>query len=126
MWPEYFPEQCPPPNARRENVQVYRLVGNSPTTAEDFQPTIVEFPHREFTSHQICMACGVSVFRELSDALKIRASYKGLRQKKIAFGSISESDGLVLQTGKPTHITWWLQTSTPHLNFKECAENEIA
>jgi hypothetical protein len=125
-WPDYFPEQCPPGKARNDNVQVFRLVSGTPLSAEDFHPTIIESPHRPFEPENLCAACGVSVFRNVQDVIKKRAKYKPLRSKKIASGRITESDGLVLETFAPTHMTWWLQTSTPHINFTEHDEHESA
>lgn len=58
-WPAYFPEQCPPADARNDNVQVFRLVDGTPLSAEDFRPTIVEQPHRAFEADKLCAACGV-------------------------------------------------------------------
>ncbi len=125
-WPAYFPEQCPPADARNDNVQVFRLVDGTPLSAEDFRPTIVEQPHRPFQPEKLCAACGVSVFRSVQDVIKKRERFKPLRSKKIACGRITESDGLVLETFEPTHMTWWLQTSTPHITFIEHDEHESA
>lgn len=118
-WSEYFPDQCPPADARRDTLEAYRLVGNAPPTAEDFLPTVIEFPHRQFPPEGLCIACGVSVFRKAADAVKMRARYKPLRDKRIAKGTIEPDDGLVLETGKLTHMTWWLQTVIPHARFGE-------
>lgn len=119
MWPNYFPEQCPPAEARQDTLLVYRLVEGSSPTARDFQPTIVESPHRPFPPDNLCMTCGVSVFKDLADARRQREKYKPLREKKIARGTVMPADGSVLETGKPTHVTWWLQTTTPHARFGE-------
>lgn len=118
-WPDYFPHECPPAEARRDNVEVFRLVAGTPPSQADFMPTIVEFPHRDFTSDQCCAACGVSVYRDVKDIIRKRKQYKALRDKKIAVGRISHEDGLVLETFEPSHMTWWLQTVTPHLSFVE-------
>ena len=121
-WPAYFPEQCPPLQARIDNIQVYRLVDSTPLTANDFLPTVVEHPHRPFPADKLCAACGVSVFRNVQDVMAKRRRFAPLRNKKIARGCITESDGLVLETFEPTHITWWLQTVAPHANFTEHQE----
>lgn len=118
-WPEYFPRECPPADARRDNIEVFRLVDVSPPSPADFRPTKVEYPHRKFESDKCCSACGVSVYRDVNDIIRKRARYKALRDKKIAVGRISHEDGLVLETFEPSHITWWLQTANPHLSFVE-------
>jgi hypothetical protein len=56
----------------------------------------------------------------------MRARFKPLRSKKIARGRIGEDDGLVLETFQPSHMTWWLQTPTPHINFVELDEHDQA
>lgn len=119
MWPDYFPDQCPPAEARRDTIQVYRLVGSSPPTVHDFLPTVVEAPHRQFPADKLCLACGVSVYRDAADAMKQRAKYKPLRDKLLAKGTIMPEDGPILETGRLSHVTWWLQTSTPHVRFDE-------
>ena len=126
MWPNYFPVECPPADARNDDVWVYRLVTNVPPTLNDFMPTKIEQPEREFKQNEICAACGVSVFRDVQDAIKKRSLYKPLRAKRIAIGQISKLDGLVLETFAPSHMTWWLQTATPHANFIEYSENGTA
>lgn len=125
-WPNYFPEQCPPVDARNDNIQVFRLVDGAPLSAKDFRPTVIEQPHRAFEADKLCAACGVSVFRNVQDVIKKRSRFKPLRSKKIALGSITEVDGLVLETFEPTHMTWWLQTATPHINFIEHDEHDSA
>jgi hypothetical protein len=125
-WPDYFPDQCPPAEARNDNVQVFRLVDGAPLSAEDFLPTFIEQPHRPFDADKFCAACGVSVFRNVQDVVQKRSRFKPLRGKKIARGRITEVDGRVLETFEPTHMTWWLQTAAPHINFVLHDEHEPA
>lgn len=122
-WPEYFPRECPPVDARRDNIEVFRLVDGCPPSTADFRPTLVEYPHRNFEGEKRCAACGVSVFRDVKDIIRKRSLYKPLRDKKIAVGRISHEDGLVLETFEPSHLTWWLQTLTPHLSFVEVEDH---
>ena len=122
MWPDYFPKQCPPADARQDELTVFRLVSNCPPVREDFLPTVIEYPHRDFSEDQICLACGVSVFKNKSDILKKKNRYAPLKAKKIAQGTIQASDGLVKETGQHSHITWWLQTDQPHSAFQEVAD----
>jgi len=124
MWPSDFPEQCPPANARSEEVYVYRLVSNSPPKREDFLTTKQEWPARIFEKpDDKCNSCGVSVFKQRDDAEKKRLRYKALRSKSIAHGKIEPSDGVVLETYAPSHMTWWLKTEEPHRNFAVAQAN---
>ncbi len=119
MWPDYFPNQCPPVDARKDWLAVFRLVSQNPPAQGDFLPTIKESPHRQFTDENLCIACGVSVFKNIDDILKKREKYKPLREKKVASGIILPDDGLVKETGGQSHLTWWLQTEEPHTSFRE-------
>jgi hypothetical protein len=119
MWPDYFPKQCPPAEARSDTIEVYRLVDHDPPTADDFRPIRIEAPHRPFSADQLCLACGVSVFKTVADAVRTRLRFRPLRSKRIAKGTVMPDDGLVLETGEPTHTTWWLQTITPQSSFAE-------
>lgn len=121
MWFDDFPEQCPPSDARQDTLEVFRLVSNIPPTADDFRPNIREFPHRPFTEDVLCCVHGVSVYRKYEDVLSTRENKrnkKHLRDKKIAVGTITPKDGLVKETFKPSHMTWWLQTDEPHRTFR--------
>ena len=66
-WPSYFPVECPPADARKDDVWVYRLVANVPPSLNDFLPAKIEQPERQFKPNEICAACGVSVFRDVQD-----------------------------------------------------------
>jgi len=123
MWPDYFPDQCPPNSAREEQLRVFRLVANCPPSIQDFVPVLIEQPHRKFDSTELCLACGVSVFKNIEDANKRRKRFKPLRNKQIAVGLITQEDGLILETCTDSHVTWWLQTEEPHRNFREASEN---
>ena len=120
MWFDNFPEQCPPSDARKDELEVFRLVSNNPPTSDDFRSTIRESPHRKFQGEWLCIAHGVSVFQKYEDILSKREKYKkSLGHKKIAIGTITPNDGLIKETGGLSHITWWLQTEEPHKIFRE-------
>jgi len=119
MWFKDFPEQCPPVDARQDELTVFRLVSNNPPTSDDFLSTIKEFPHRNFSNDILCNAYGVSVFKNIDDILRRREDFRNLRQKKVARGIIMPHDGLVKETGGQSHVTWWLQTEEPHKTFSE-------
>ena len=123
MWPEYYPENCPPNEARKETLEVYRLVDNNPPVKKDFLPSIIEYPNRQFPD--ICLACGVSVFTDIRGTKRTKKRYKALRNKKIAKGKIFKDDGLILETLSKYHITWWLQTEEPHITFTEIFDDAI-
>ncbi len=119
MWPEFYPTDCPPPDAKPTDLTAYRLVSAAGITPEDFVPHLIAFPERRFKEEELCAACGLSVYSNQGGAAKLRRRYKPLRTKKIAKGHIMEKDGLVAKTGDNSHQTWWPLTDTPHLCFNE-------
>ena len=122
-WPDYFPKNCPPQNARRDNFKVYRLVDNDPPCQNDFIPKKLLYPHINYTREILCLACGISVDKTLDGIKRTRKRFRVLRNKKIAVGIIKPNDGFILETGGGTHVTWWVQTKTPHVSFKVVNEN---
>lgn len=123
MWPHYFPDQCPPPAARAEELRAYRLVDQAPPTRADFLPLVVEQPHRKFDPQLLCYACGVSVFKNIADLRSRMARYKPLRGKRIAACFIRATDGLILESFSDSHVTWWLRTDFPEATFREVIED---
>lgn len=124
-WPSHFPLQCPPSNARQDEVEVFRLVESDPPSASDFLSNIDEQPQRKFPPNLLCNACGVSVYQKYADVAATRRKYPAaLGHKKVAIGTISRTDGVVLETFTPSHMTWWVQTSTPHAEFTRYNEDE--
>lgn len=110
-WPGSFPAQCPPGDAVPSSDTFYRLVDDEPpVTEQDFwsYQQLVEAglqrPHR--SPPDACMAVGVSVFDTEESAARTRRAFGALRKKALAAGSLSDS-GVVKQTGKPGHHTWW-------------------
>ncbi len=81
-WPNYFPEDCPPPNARHEEISVYRLVDNNPPTKEDFIPNKLLYPHINYTEETLCLACGISVDKTLEGIKRTRKRFRALKKKK--------------------------------------------
>lgn len=111
-------EPCPPNAARRDELLAFRLVSNNPPTKKDFMPTYKEYPHREFAAKDLCNSRGVSVFKNENAAHSMRMRFpKGLGAKVIAAGTIYEKDGKLMETRSHHHMTWWLETETPHQNF---------
>jgi hypothetical protein len=122
-WPDYFPTNCPPQNARSDNLKVYRLVDSDPPNQDDFIPNKLLYPHIDYTGETLCLACGISVDKTLDGIKRTRKRFRVLRNKKIAVGTIKPNDGVILETGSGTHVTWWVQTKTPHVSFKVVNED---
>lgn len=65
-----------------------------------------------------CLACGVSVFKSLSEMEIRRKRYLAWRGKKIAKGALDTNSGDTLQKGTKGYLTWWILIENPHLLFE--------
>jgi hypothetical protein len=126
-WPDYFPSGCPSTNAVPATGQVWRLVLNSPPTADDFIPHKLLFPERDWNEAE-CKACGLSIYRDARDASRARNRVPALRAHRIASGNLVESDGVMLPTpshASQSHETWWVpQAVEPWRSFAVITEPE--
>ena len=105
---EPLPDGCPPDTAEEiaQPRDVFRLVRTDPPTEEDFKSQREENPGRTFRGVDECQARGLSVHTERSD------SENALRLPKFRRWSICRLQlglgaGKILQTGRPSHHTWW-------------------
>lgn len=109
IYREQLPDNCPPTEAAfvEEDLDVFRLVRQSPPTDEDFQSQRAEKPGAVFMDVSECTARGLSVFtdrRECERALKLPS----LRGRQICRVRLSNGAGSIARTGRrPSHHTWW-------------------
>ena len=127
-WPDYYPENCPPEDAKPASGIVYRLVKQDPVQQEDFIPLITENPKRfeNKPNAQICKGCGISVCKGMQDILKLQRSSGKMRKRQIAEGELSSTLGVIKHTPSrnyKTHHTWWVDPKAkPWHVFKVIAE----
>lgn len=74
-WPDYFPAQCPPAEARAENRKVFRFVNNNHPGRDDFKSQYELNPDKEWGDNA-CLACGVSVWDSYDIACKKKEKTK--------------------------------------------------
>lgn len=121
LWQEHFPQGCPPDDAKSLKCEAYRIVYNNPPTVEDFICYKLLYPTRNFTS--ACLACGLSLFTELDDLVKISKNIPAIKRKKKFFarGRLTEETGVILPTNKDkhtnSHMTWWIYEGQEVHNF---------
>jgi hypothetical protein len=72
----------------------------------------------EVSQSKICMACGLSVYAELEDAMILRGQIPGLLKKRIAVGFLRPDHGKIKPTPSKfrpdcgySHHTWWKPTT---------------
>lgn len=114
QWPDYYPEDCPPENARPASGVVYRLIRQSHPTSKDFRSHRETQPHRTFDVPE-CIACGLSVFMDIEDVIRLQKRVPALRRRRVAKGTLVSDLGNMLPTPSRTgrsHHTWWVPVST--------------
>ncbi len=112
-WPDYYPEDCPPEDAKPTSGIVYRLVKQDPVQQEEFIPLIIENSKRfeNKPNAQICIGCGISVCKGMQDILKLQRSSGKMRKRQIAEGELNSTLGVIKHTPSrnyKTHHTWWV------------------
>ena len=103
---EELPVNCPPA-AAEEIVQrrdVYRLVRTDPPTDDDFRSQRAEKPGHHFRDE--CRARGLSVHSDPHDSEQARR-LPTLQGRLICRLHLDAGAGELLQTGRPSHHTWW-------------------
>lgn len=113
-FPDHFPAECPPPDARLAEGKVYRLVCRTPPTSADFRSWWHMYPGRKWTTDKECEACGLSVLSDKNDALAklLRRSPYGRKQwVAVAELALTPSCGRLMATpsnNSRCHCTWWV------------------
>ncbi|MBK8564765.1 MAG: hypothetical protein IPN76_15875 [Saprospiraceae bacterium] len=106
-WFEDLPENCPPKDAIVPNGEnFYRLAKNNPPKNEDFFSQRKEFPFTIFDSIPECLARAVSTWKT-TDKCREQKKYPRHRNKVIAELTLYKKDGLIKQTFKNNHYSWW-------------------
>lgn len=113
QWPDYFPADCPSQDARPATGEVYRLVKKNPPESEDFIPLREKKPTAGFGEKE-CQACGLSVLRDVEDALQMRKRARGMAKRLVAKGRLSPCFGKIKHTPSSrdgsSHHRWWVPT----------------
>jgi hypothetical protein len=108
-FPEWFPSDCPPPEASDAGGVVFRFAKRNPVAALDF------LSHHELglaPKAKPCSRAGLSVYRTIALA---RRKLRQLRERfparfgaHIAEGSLAAEHGKIMQEGAdPDHHEWW-------------------
>ncbi len=118
QWPDYFPDGCPPQDAQPAAGEVYRLVKKDPPEQEDFKSLREKKPRDDF-GEQACQACGLSVFQDDQDVLRVKRRAPGMQKRLVARGTLTPDFGQIKQTSSKddgaSHHTWWVPTKVQPL-----------
>ena len=104
-FPADWPIDCPPGDAVDAAGVVFRIVKHAPPLGEDLAS------HQEsgrLLKAPACLRCGLSVFREIRDAVHQRQLIPKLGNLIAQARLQAEHGKTKLTEGKqPTHTTWW-------------------
>ena len=110
-WFEPLPSSCPPPEAEQPNGKTfYRLCANDKASSNVFCSQRSSSQNKSFAGVSECILRAVSIWesKEKCEALKKLPVH---REKKVGCITLVNSDGVVLQTFKPQHFSWWRSNS---------------
>lgn len=104
-FPKDWPVDCPAALVPDADGEVYRIVREKPATDEDMRT------HHEtgkLPKADPCLRCGLSVFRDLEDAINQQRLLPKLG-RGIARALLTAVHGKACPTKgqQPTHTTWW-------------------
>lgn len=104
-FPKDWPAGCPADDVLDAQGEVFRIVKGDPATADDMKS------HHEtgkLPKADPCLRCGLSVFREVDDAVNQQRLLPKLG-KWIARAQLTPAHGKACPTKgqQPTHTTWW-------------------
>ncbi|MBV6646857.1 MAG: hypothetical protein KI790_15475 [Cyclobacteriaceae bacterium] len=106
-WHEELPNNCPPSDSESpEGRTFYRLCSNNPAQSEDFISQKEEKPNRTFAGISTCTLRAVSIWNDREKCLNLK-KLKTQRNKSIGEFILNNEDGLIKQTFKAGHYSWW-------------------
>nr|WP_320049639.1 hypothetical protein [uncultured Desulfuromonas sp.] len=102
MWPEHYPEKCPPAEAKNVSGQVYRFTNRSSPKCKDFLSYYDLKPEKDWGS-KACQARGLSVYTTVEDCETAVAAVPALRRKKLCVAVLSADTGVIAHTPSNNH-----------------------
>jgi hypothetical protein len=115
LWPEFFPQECPPDDSYPAIETVYRLVRINPPKQLDFRSHREMRPENNWPDE--CEACGLSVHTDRADSERLRRRVPFFKDRLIAQGTLNPDLGKIKPTPSKTvdgtsHHTWWVPQDT--------------
>ena len=108
-WIEELPDMCPPDNAfDPDGMTFYRCTKNNPVIESDFHSQRTIHPDTIYPNVSECITRSLSVWDDLEKCLNILKLPRHKNKQKLVMQlNLTTNDGLVLQTFKPNHYSWW-------------------
>ncbi len=108
-WPDIYPANCPPADAKPASGTIYRLVRQDPAQAQDFKSNFEESLENPSINPSI-KNCGLSVHTDSQDSEQLKKRVGKFRSRLIAKSRLSPTLGMIRHTAsiEESHHTWWV------------------
>ncbi|MDD5214773.1 MAG: hypothetical protein PHQ03_04425 [Methylococcales bacterium] len=107
-FPEYYPEKCPPSQAKDVEGEIFRFTTRNTPHHRDF------LSHYELGIGEGCQAMGLSVFLSIEACEEMKDKVPAMRKKKIASADLNSKHGRFAHTpstNSKRHMTWWVSSN---------------
>ncbi|MFZ2727101.1 MAG: hypothetical protein WAX77_12670 [Methylococcaceae bacterium] len=112
-FPEYYPKQCPPCDAKDIEGLVFRFTDRNVPNKRDFLSHYEKNSSKDWED-SACQAMGLSVFPSKDACEEMKKKVPAMRRKKIASANLNNEHGKFAHTPSTTskrHMTWWVSCS---------------
>jgi len=119
MWPDHYPEKCPPDDAKSVSGVVYRFTNRTNPKHRDFL-SYYELKPGEDWGKKGCQARGLSVFTSEEDCKIAISLVPALKKKKLCVAELASESGVIAHTpskNNNNHMTLW-----PLISAQDLAE----
>ncbi|WNL38631.1 hypothetical protein RN346_15240 [Halomonas sp. PAMB 3232] len=119
MWPDHYPEKCPPKDAEDVLGLVYRFTNRANPKDRDFL-SYYELKPDENWGQKACQARGLSVYTSEEDCKTAISLVPALKKKKLCIGELDSKSGVIAPT--PSKNTYNHKTLWPLISAQDLAE----
>ncbi|MFB2775608.1 hypothetical protein [Shewanella xiamenensis] len=119
MWPDHYPEKCPPDGAEDVSGVVFRLTNRATPKHKDFL-SYYELKPGEDWGQKACQARGLSVYTSEEDCKASISMVPALRKKKICVAELRSESGVIAPT--PSKNSYNHKTLWPLISAQDLAE----
>lgn len=117
MWPDHYPEKCPPDDAENILGVVYRFTNRTNPKHKDFL-SYYELKPSEDWGKKACQARGLSVYTSEEDCKAAISMVPALKKKKLCVAELGSETGVIAPTPSKNsynHKTLWSLVSAQDL-----------
>lgn len=104
-WYEELPENCPPVESEQPRNQLFYRLCKIPLDNRDFLSHRKLFPNKVFNTTE-CITRSLSIWVKKENCLALQ-KLPSNKNKSLVEIKLKNSDGLISNTFKPYHYSWW-------------------